>query len=149
MPGNSLISEGIKDILESAGIGVFQPNAGDNDWHILISRGKPKPDRMIVIYDTSGMAPEPGLDINYPGIQITVRGLPNEYKDLHAKARRIKDELLGMPNTVINGDVWASITMTSDIISLGYDENERPQVAMNFQLIVHQGDLTNSHREAT
>jgi Bacteriophage minor capsid protein len=149
MPGNALISEGIKDILVSAGIGVFQPSAGSNDWHIIISRIKPNPDKMIVIYDTAGLPPEPGLDINYPGIQIVVRGMPNGYKDTSVKSKRIKDEFLGMPKTTVNGDIWASVTMTSDIIWLGYDENERPSFSLNFQLIVHQGDLANSHREAT
>lgn len=149
MPGNALISEGIKDLLVAAGVGVFQPSAGPTDWHITISRMRDKPNKMIVVYDHGGLAPEPGLDINYPAIQIAVRGEPDGYKDAHTKARRIKDVLLGLPRTEVNGDIWASVVMTSDVIPLGYDDNERPEFSLNFQLIVHQGDLTYSHRDPT
>lgn len=149
MPGNALVSEGIKDLLVTASIGVFQPNASPTDWTIVISRMRPYPNKMISIYDQGGLPPEPGLDINYPAIQIVVRGEPDGYKDAHTKARRIRDELLGMPSTTVNGDIWASVTMSSDILFVGYDDNERPLISLNFQLIIHQGDLTNSHRDAT
>jgi Bacteriophage minor capsid protein len=140
------ISEGIKDIFEAAAIGVF---AADTGWAIRISKTKDKPDTMIAVYDAPGRAPEPGLDINMPSVQVVVRGVPNGYRDAFAKCVRIKDELLGMPSRVVgvSGDIWASVTMPQDILPLGYDENERPLFALNFDLIVHQGDLTNSHRK--
>lgn len=147
MSGNSLISEGIKDILVENNVGVFQPGAAPTDWVIVISKVRDAPNKMIVIYDIGGRAPEPGLDINYPSIQVYVRGEPDGYKDAHAKARRIKDVLLGRSNETRNGDVWASVTMQSDVIPIGYDGNERPQFTLNFELIVHQGDLTYSHRD--
>jgi hypothetical protein len=146
MPGNSLPSDGIKDILVESSIGVFAPYATLSDWYIGIGRQIDKPNRMITIYDTSGLPPEPGMDINYPGIQIVVRSEPNGYKDGHQKARDIRDALLGRPSETRNGDIFASITMTSDVIPLGVDANERYEFALNFQLIVHQGDLSNSHR---
>lgn len=145
----ALISNGIKDILVAQGVGVFKPDAALTDWNIVISRFDKVPNRMIVILDTAGPPPEPGLDINYPGIQVAVRGEPNGYVDTMTKCMQIRDVLLGRPSETVNGDVWASITMSSDIIPLGYDENERPQFTLNFQLIVHQGDLTNSHRDAS
>lgn len=146
MPGNSQPSEGIKDILVEDGIGVFASESS-SVWAIRISRMKDKPNKMICIYDTLGYPPEPGLDINYPGIQIVVRGEPDGYRDTWAKCARIRDSLLGRPSETRNGDVWASVTMSSDIVWLGYDDNERPTFSMNFLLILHQGDLTNSHRE--
>jgi len=152
MPGNSLPSEGVKDILVEDGIGVFQPNAVAGNWVIMISRmrdGDETPNKVIAVYDTGGLAPEPGLDINYPTIQIVVRGEPDGYVDAHKKCRDIRDSLLGRPSEVRGGDTWASVTMPHDIIPLGYDDNERPEFSMNFQLIIHQGDLTNSHRQDT
>lgn len=150
MPGNSLPSEGIKDILVERGIGVFQPNATMTDWNIMISRmrdGDDAPNKCIAIYDTGGLAPEPGLDINYPTIQIVVRGEPDGYVDTHKKCRDIRDVLLGRHSEVRGGDTWASVTMPHDILSLGYDDNERPEFSMNFQLIIHQGDLSNTPRQ--
>jgi hypothetical protein len=152
MPGNSLPSEGIKDILVANAIGVFQPNATSTDWAIMISRmrdGKDAPNKSIAIYDTGGLAPEPGLDINYPSIQIIVRGEPDGYADTHKKCRDIRDVLLGRRSETRGGDVWASITMPYDILSLGYDDNERPEFSLNFQLIIHQGDLSNTPRQNT
>lgn len=150
MPGNSIPSEGIKDILVENSIGVFQPNAALTDWVIAISRmrdGDGTPNKMIVIYDTAGYAPEPGLDINYPSIQIVVRGEPNGYVDTYKKAQQIKNVLLGRLSEDRGGDKWAGITMPSDIIPMGYDDNERPELVMNFDLIIHQGDLSNTPRK--
>jgi hypothetical protein len=106
------------------------------------------PHRMIAIYDTGGLAPEPGLDIDYPTVQILVRAESNGYKTAYSKCREIKDLLLGRNSEVRGGDTWASVTMTSDILHLGYDTAaERPEFSMNFQLIIHQGDLTASQRK--
>lgn len=148
MPGNSQPSEGVKDILVEDGIGVFASES-PNVWAIRISRMKDKPNKMICVYDTSGFPPEPGLDINYPGIQVVIRGEPDGYRDAWTKCARVRDSLLGRPSETRNGDIWASVTMTSDIVFTGYDDNERPTFSMNFLLIIHQGDLTNSHREPT
>jgi len=138
-------SEGIKDLMVTGGVGSFGSETG---WAIRISRQKDKPDSLVTIYDTAGLVPEPGLDINRPGIQLLVRGDQNGYKATYAKCEEIRDLLLGLPSQTINGDLWASVVMTSDIIFLGYDEKDRPEFSLNFQLIIHQGDLSNSHRES-
>lgn len=143
---SALISEGIRDILVTSGIGIFEPDYVDTGWCISISRMRDKPNAMIAIYDHGGQAPEPGLDIDYPSVQIVVRGEPDGYKNAMAKCRLIKDVLLGRPSETRNGDVWASITMPTDVIPLGYDANERPEFSLNFNLIVHQGNLSSSHR---
>lgn len=145
--GNTQPSEGVKDILVENGVGVFASES-PNVWAIRISRMKNKPNKMICIYDSVGASPEPGLDINYPGIQIVVRGEPDGYRAAWDKCAAIRDRLLGRPSETRGGDIWASVTMSGDILFIGYDDNERPTFSMNFQLIVHQGDLSNSHREA-
>lgn len=143
---SALISEGIKDILVAAGVGIFEPDYSGTGWCIAISRTRNEPNTFIAIYDHGGQAPEPGLDVDYPSIQIVVRGEPDGYKNAMSKCRAIKDVLLGRPSETRSGDVWASITMPTDVIPLGYDDNERPEFSLNFNLIVHQGDLSNSHR---
>jgi hypothetical protein len=145
-------SIGIKDLLVSHNIGTFKlnhntPNSSPG-WGISISRQHDKLDTLITIYDTQGLAPEPHLDINRPGVQILVRGSQSGYMAAYQKCEEIRDVLLGLPSQTINGDIWASLTMTSDILWLGYDENERPQFSLNFLLITHQGNLVNSNRES-
>jgi hypothetical protein len=149
MAGNSIPSEGVRDILVENSIGVFQPYARAGDWVIVISRVRDKPNKMIAIMDTGGRAPEPGLDINYYSVQIVVRGEPDGYVDGFKKALAIKDVLLGRHSELRGGDVWASVTMPHDIIPIGYDDNERPEFSLNFNLIIHQGDLANSWRQDT
>jgi Bacteriophage minor capsid protein len=149
MAGRSIPSEGIKNILVENSIGVFQPNAVITDWVIVISRLRDLPNKMISILDAGGREPEPGLDINYPAIHIIVRGEPDGYVDTYNKCLDIKDVLLGRKTEIRGGDTWASVTMPQDIIPLGYDENERPEFSLNFNLIIHQGDLSKTTRMNT
>jgi Bacteriophage minor capsid protein len=147
-------SEGIKDILVTESIGVFA-GTDENVWSICIARMRDGPDKMICIFDAPGMSPEPGLNVDYPAIQIIVRGTADGYPDAWRMCSTIKDILLGRPSAVVGadpelgveGDTWASITMTGGIMAVGLDPSERPLFSMNFQLIVHQGDLSRSNRE--
>jgi Bacteriophage minor capsid protein len=149
MSGDSLISEGVAEILTELSIGVFQTGAASTDWVIAIGRHRDKPNRFIAVLDTGGLAPEPGLDINYPSVQIYVRGEPDGYKDTHAKCREIKRALLGRLSETRGGDIWASISMPHDVHPIGVDANERPQFTLNFDLVVHQGNLVGSSRRST
>lgn len=136
-------SVGIKDLLVSAGVGAFGASAG---WSIRIGRMKDHPDTLITIYDTPGVSPEPRLDINRPSCAVIVRGNQNGYVDTYAKAEEVRNTLLGLPSQTINGDLWAHLTMSGDILHMGYDEKERPMFSLNFQIILHQGDLDGTHR---
>lgn len=146
MPGNAQPSQIIFDILIAAGVGVAHSVANANDWHIGMARQRATPDKFITIYDTTGLPPEPALNINYPGIQIVVRSDTNNYTSTYSKSSQIRDVLLGRPSEVVLGDILTSITMPSDIISLGVDENERFEMALNFLLVIEQGDLSESWR---
>jgi hypothetical protein len=136
-------SKGVADILVAAGIGQF---GGNSDWSIRIGRSKDSPDRGITIYDGPGQPPEPGLDINRPSVEISIRGGQNDYVEAYTKAEAIRDALLGYPTETINGDLWASVTMLGDIMCAGYDEKERPWFTLSIQIILHQGDLSGSYR---
>lgn len=136
-------SKGVADILVAAGIGEF---GAETDWNIRIGRSKDRPDRHITLYDGPGQPPEPGLDINRPSVQISVRGGQNDYVVAYEKCEAIRDALLGYPTETINGDVWASVTMLGDIMCVGFDEKERPWFTINIQIILHQGDLSESYR---
>ena len=134
------LSFAIRDILVDAGIGKARTQAGVNDWWIFISRLKDdvKHAKVITIYDQLGEAPEPGLDIDRPGFQIVVRGETDGYQDAAEKAAEIQRALLGLPRTETDtGDIIASVYMSSGIAYMGVDANERPELSLNFQAIVH------------
>lgn len=144
---NEMPTLGVKDILVEEGIGLWAVDTSSVDvWAISISRQIDTPHTLITLYDAPGLAPEPGLDIDYPSVQVVVRGTVNGYMAAWKKARQIRDALLGRSTEVRNGDMWASVTMMNDIMHLGEDENERPMLTMTFNLIIHPGDMTNSHR---
>ena len=138
-------SDAIRTLLEANSIGVFASQTG---WGIYVGVTPNDPNTIISIFDTGGLTPDPALDINYPGIQIIIRSNINDYSGGWAKAQQVKDRLLGFPGQSINGDVWASITMNSDILYLGQDDLFRPMFSLNFQAIIHQGDLTTANRRS-
>ena len=136
-------SEGIRDLLVAADVGEFNVTKG---WNIVISRIIDDPNTLIVIYDSGGQSPNPQWLVNYPSVQVRVRGGANDYTATRAKCREIQDALLGLNSQDINGDRWVSITQLGDINWVGYDSNNRPQFTLNFRLIIEPPEGT--HRES-
>lgn len=146
-----LPSEGVKDILVAGGVGVFAPQSTGvpGEWVIEISRLKSEGQQQICVLDGPGATPEPGLNIEYPSVQVLVRGGKDQYKATWLKALAVKDALLGKPTAEmgLEEDVWAGISMEGDMMFLGYDENERPTFSLNFALIVHRGSVIGTYRD--
>lgn len=135
------VASGIKDILVSAGIGIFAAPTG---WSIAISKEPATPDTAITIYNTGGFDPFPHLLLDFPTVQIRVRGAKSGYVASFAKIQAIKDKLLGIPSfTDGAGNRWDSITGQGDIVSIGYDETDRPLHTLNLKLIVEPVAGTN------
>lgn len=138
-------ADAVKDILVTAGIGAF---GGTADWAIFISSAPDKPDPLIAIFDTGGATPNPKWLVDYPTVQVQVRGAQGGYQALYAKAKAVKDALLGYPSTDFNslGYRLVSVTMNGDIASLGNDETYRTTLVLNFQLITEP--LAGTNRES-
>lgn len=132
------ISSGIKTLLTG--------NPDISGWNIEIGAMPKSPDRIISISDTGGFDPNPKWLIDYPTIQILVRGKIGDYNECFLVGKGIKDALLGLPSQDINDDRWASITMNGDLGYIGRDENDRPLCSMNFQLIVHPQYVADGNR---
>jgi hypothetical protein len=142
----TLPSEDARSLLIAEAVVSATPTA---DWAVFIGKMPERaPDRSVVIVDTGGLTPNPKWLIDYPAIQIRVRGKSNGYSEARNKAVRIKDELLGITSLDINGNRWVSIRMTGDIVMLGYDQSERPQFALNFDLIIQPQASADTHRQS-
>lgn len=128
------VTQGIKDLLVGASIGVFPPDTGD--WIINIGRLTDEQDQMIAVSRAGGKAPNPKWNIDFPSVQVRVRGGKNGYLAAEQKARNVKDCLLGLPSQDLNGDRWTAINMIGDIAPMGWDPNDRPIFALNFALII-------------
>ena len=135
----------MKDLLVLASVGTFNvTDPADNDtWSINVARLPEKPDRCIVLYDSGGRAPNPQYLIDYPTVQIKIRGSENDYEALaggagtDGKVDDVVNALLGLDSQTINGDIWVSVSMIGDRNFIGYDDNGRPLFSLNFQLIIN------------
>ena len=136
-------SEMIRGILVTEGIGVFAATSG---WGIFISKEPLVPDTTITVYDTGGISANPAYLLDFPTIQVRIRGNTGEYLEAYQKIRQVKDTLLGISSQVLNGDTLRSITCLGDIFSLGYDENSRPLLTLNFSLIMEPQTTSETHR---
>lgn len=125
--------DGIKTLLVAAGVGVFAATTG---WSIQIGRIIDEPDTQIVIFATGGKPSEPKLAIDYPSVQVLVRGSANGYEAARQKIIDVKNALLGLPSQTVNGDRWDSVLAIGDIKGMGYDQKQRPSFVMNFSLII-------------
>lgn len=134
------ISEGIKDLLVAAGVGTFAATTG---WGIFISKMPDEPDSIVSIMETGGFPANPRWLIDYPSVQVMIRGDKGGYQAAKAKALAVRDALLGLPSQVINGDGWDSITDIGGLIELGYDDSNRPKFSTNFSLIIEPATGTN------
>lgn len=130
------LSEGVKAILVADGVGTGTLSA---DWGIHISKmpaSPPSPARVIAIFDTGGAAPWPHVLLDFPTVQVRVRGGVSDYSAAYDKAKNVKDSLLNLPSATIGGDKWERITQLADIAFVGRDEGDLPEFNLNFRVIV-------------
>lgn len=140
-------AEVIRDLLVAASVGTFNASTG---WSITIGEPSDSPDTNILISASGGGSPYPHLLINFPSVQVFVRGKKSGYQDAQAKAREIVKVLLGRAGytDAVSGDVYQSFTQTGDVAYLGQDENTRPMFTANFSLIVLPAAESGGHRTA-
>lgn len=120
--------------LEEQGIGIF---GGDADWSIHVDREPLSPESVVTLYDTGG-PPELVLEpeIRQPTIQVRVRG--RTYAEAYEMQERIS-RILTQPGEQdayereIGGSRYLSIVRTSDIMSIGRDDNDRVRLTANYQ----------------
>lgn len=143
------ISEHIKDILVTAGY-VYNP-AVLGDWNIWLGKqpdGVSVPHRTITVYDSGGRTPDPKWLLDFPSIQVRVRGGPNDYLVAHNKSHDVRGALLGISSfTASNGDRIDGIRAIGGVAFAGWDDKERPQFVFNLSLIVEPAAQAGDHRE--
>jgi hypothetical protein len=140
----------IADILVTKGFRRFVGNAAQ-DWDITVGKMLDAPNRQITIYRTGGLAKNPRWLLDYPSIQVKVRGGPNDYLLSQQKAVLANEALLGIESfTASNGDRIVHINAIGDVASTGWDDEKRPEWTFNLRLITEPaaGNLPGTNREA-
>lgn len=122
-----------------------------SQWSIWIGKQPDAPDRCITIYDTPGRAPDPKWLLDYPTVQVRVRGGEQDYAVAGLKAKEIQNRLVGResynaPDTL--GDRIVSIVALGDVAFDGWGQKDRPEFVFNLSLIIEPSATTpNTNRE--
>lgn len=132
-----------KDLLVAAAVGAEGGLAVAAPFDIYAGPGPADQNAVIGIVRGPGTTPNPKWRLDFPGIQVRVRGEPEDYGLAHSKAQEVKDALLGLESQTLDGDIWVSVTMPQDIIDLGQDGKGRQEFALNFNLIIEPSSGTN------
>jgi hypothetical protein len=92
------------------------------------------PNLCATVYDTGGFAPEPDYRYDKPTIMVKVRGGPNEYMEAYQIAENVKEALRGLHGETIGGTKYIGCWVVTDPSFIGYDQNSRPEITINFRL---------------
>lgn len=141
---STLPSEDVRSVLVTAGVVSATPG---NAWSVHIGHLPKSPNQVVAISDTGGLSPNPKWLLDYPSVQILIRGAANGYVETRNKAIRIKDELLGIVSQDVNGNRLASVTMAGDVAFIGVDQIERPMFSLNFRLIIQPSASADTNRQ--
>lgn len=137
--------DGFKDLLVAGGAGVFASTSG---WSICIGKLVDAPDTCVSIRQTGGLPANPKWLLDYPSLQVIVRGAPSGYQAALIEAYKVKDVLLGLTSLTLNGDRWVSVLMVGDITDLGQDILLRPRFSLNFSCIIEPASNVDTHRQS-
>ena len=128
---------------------LLATHVGTSGWQTEIGAMPATPDKVIMISDTGGLSPNPKWLLDFPTIQIMIRGIVSGYIVTAREAKAVKDLILGVASfTTSEGDRWVSATMNGDLGFIGRDENMRPMFSINFALIIEPQVVGNSNRLA-
>ena len=128
---------------------LIATHVAGSGWQTEIGAMPETPDKIIMISDTGGQDPNPKWLLDFPTIQVMVRGIISGYLATAREAKAVKDLLLGIQSfTTTEGDRWVSVTQNGDLGFIGRDENMRPMFSVNFALIIEPQVVGNSNRLA-
>src|SRR3990172_562486 len=112
----------IAELLESSAVGL-NLTIGSN---LYVDTAPHTIDKCAIIIDTSGLPPKLNYTYERAGIQILQRGKKFGYIDAYNTLQAIKVYLHGKHDLTLSGTRYILIYVSSDILSLGSDDNNRP-----------------------
>lgn len=128
------VSHEIATKLDAEGVGVLGATTG---WRIQANREPTEPDDVLTVYDTGGSAPALfDEELRTPSIQIRTRS--HDYDAAYGKQQEAFGVLNAIVNETIEGFRYLGVWMTSDIIAIGRDENDRFLLTSNYQVERHE-----------
>lgn len=113
--------------------GVGQSTAFGTDWFIVqgySQDGDGFADRQIIIAEYAGPPALNRWAIDYPNVQVSVRGKADDYQAVREKIQDVFDAL--HEQEVYLGANFVYMESKNGPIPMGVDEKKRPRLAWNF-----------------
>jgi hypothetical protein len=124
---------GIIEILVDKGEGALAPTT--DSWPIYEGQFPETTQQCLMVKDTGGRPPEVKVAIDYPSVQILVRGGQEDYMAVREKAQDVFVALHAIDSSPTPYPELTSCLGLAPVF-LGYDANKRPVWAVNFNCIV-------------
>ena len=128
------VSEDIKDILEAQSSPALTFGTD-----LFVSRLPDEPDEAVALVDTGSTGESlltvDGTEVEARTFQVLVRGGRNDYGGAAYLAESVRSALQGLSNFVVNGTTYLGVFVVGDLMSLGYDDSDRPTLSINFRTI--------------
>jgi len=108
----------------------------------VLSDKKPEsPDALVAVFNSSGMPTDELLNpaetgIRRPGLKVQIRGTPGDYTVARSKAEIIYLALCKKANYTVNGHHYIQCIALGDIGESIWDEKNRPNWYLNFELML-------------
>lgn len=99
-------------------------------------------DQSIAVLDNGGRGAEVKVAIDYPTVQVLIRGskAAGGYSAGYAKAEAVLAALQGIDQNPSAYPNLVSCVVRGGITGIGRDENDRPLFSLNFNLITNPSD---------
>ncbi len=105
---------------------------GATGWALAKAYMPPSPDQVVGLFETGGFLPSPSAD--RLTFQVRVRGAKLDYPGARSKIGQALDALQKLAGE-LSGAGYVSITAMQAPFPMGYDANDRPEVACNFAAV--------------
>jgi hypothetical protein len=134
---------GLKDILAAAPYSLIDGGTG---WQGQVGKLTDLPDQMVLLRNTGGPSSELAAAIDYPVVQVLVRGSKGQggYESAYNMATAIHRALVKIPSSLVMPEL-TMIVPRGHIQELGVDDKDRPMFSLNLQLTISYA--TAGHRD--
>ena len=107
---------------------------GDSGYTLALNWMPPSPDQIVAVTEYGGDVPQHRAGLERHSVQVRVRGLPSGAQAAATKMDAVRTILAYHDRTDDSTDVLECVPRASGMLSMGRDDNERPEFSVNFEV---------------
>lgn len=128
-------------VLEAVGSYLQTNSQGTLGTNMFYGRMPDAPDVCIAIYEYEGQPPmenfgASAFSLEMPRVQVVCRAAREDYPTARDKAVTIRALLAAMTEVTVGSTRILRVQSLGSVVPLGFDTNDRPKFAINFQVTV-------------